>query len=255
MSKLKIMFAAALIAVMSTQLHAQDTDKMIRKMWKMIKTEVNGTEVKPKHDHLVIVFNKKGEFIETAKFEETHVGEWKLNDDKSKIIITDKTMEGKVTELEIVDIDDNHLALKNFDGEPSKTVYFIPLPKKKAVTLTNKEFLLCKEWTIDKSDKPETVGMKFVFNYNKTFVILNQGSHVPLSSGKWEMTKDHKTLYMDMKEEGQKLELDIEKLHRHELILKSKDGGTKHFVDHRLTSTSTASTTEDAGEAEEEAAE
>lgn len=221
-------------AVCFGQAKAQ-TEKMLSKMWKMIKTEVNGSEVKPKHDHLVVVFDKKGKFVETAKFEETHEGKWKLSDDKTEIIVTDMTLEGKNITYKIKDLDENHLALEGFDGEPNKTVYFIPLPKKKAVYLTTKEFVLCKEWTIDKSDKAETIGMKFVFNHNKTFVILNEGTHVPLSTGKWEMSKDHKTLYMDMKEEGQRLELDIETLHRHELELKSKDGNTKHFVDHRLT--------------------
>lgn len=225
----------AFFAVISLNHANAQTEKALQKMWKMIKTEVNGAEVKPKHDHLVVVFDKKGKFVETAKFEETHEGKWKLSDDKTEIVITDMTLEGKNITLKIKDLDETHLALEGFDGEPNKTVYFIPLSKKKAVYLTTKEYLMCKEWTIDKSDKAETVGMKFVFNHNKTFVILNQGSHTPLSTGKWEMSKDHKTLFMEMKEEGQKLELSIESLHRHELALKSKDGNVKHFVDHRLT--------------------
>lgn len=231
----KILLTTALVAVFSIGQVKAQTEKTLQKMWKMIKTEVNGAEVKPKHDHLVLVFGKKGKFVETAKFEETHEGKWKLSDDKTEIVVTDMTLEGKNLTFKIKDLDDNHLAIQGFDGEPNKVVYFIPLSKKKAVYLTTKEYLLCKEWTIDKSDKEETIGMKFVFNHNKTFVILNQGSHVPLSTGSWEMSKDHKTLYMDMQEEGQKLELKIETLHRHELALKSEEGSIKHFVDHRLT--------------------
>ena len=46
----------------------------------MIKTEVNGEEVKPKHDKLILDIDKrKNAFTITAAFEETHEGYWEID--------------------------------------------------------------------------------------------------------------------------------------------------------------------------------
>lgn len=201
----------------------------------MIKAEVNGSEVKdPDHEQLIIEFEKKGEFTITAKFEETHKGTWKLSDDKRKLILNDQTAKQETIML-MTDLDDSHLALRNFDNKPNKTVYFIPLNKKKAMHLNHKEYLLAKTWTVDKSEKEETIGTRFVFSVNKTFVIVPLHTNTPIASGDWEMSEDKNFITMEMKEDGQELKLEIKTLHRHELVLENKENGfIKHFVDHKL---------------------
>lgn len=223
-------------------------EKILSKRWKMYSVMVNGEKAKPEHEKMVIEFKKNGQFTITAVFEETHNGTWKLSDDKTKLILNDKTFD-KERVLEIKELDETHLSLSNYDNDPNKVLSFIPISKGKAMHLNHKEYLLCKRWTVTKSDKEEHQGIHYVFNVNKSFVILPANSHTPISTGKWTMSADKKTIHLDIKDENvteemKQLDLEVETLHRHKLVLVNpKNGFKKELSDEKLSSKSTESST------------
>ena len=235
-------------------------EKLLINKWKMIKTIKNGAEVDPTHEKLMIEFlKKKKQYIVTAHLEETHKGSWSLSEDGTKIILIDAdTKKEKI--VDILKIDKLHLNISHFDGESDAVVIeTIPLGKGKAVHLTHKEHLIVKAWHVYESDKELNIGLLMEFKVDKTFIMLPNGSKVPVASGKWHLSDDGTKIIMDMKEEGRTMELTIIELHTHDLVLKQEDSGmTNKFHDRRIENqkekAAKAEKTESEGTVEEEAA-
>ena len=212
---------------------AQDIDKDIINEWKMIKTEVDGEPVDPVHEKLILELNKNNTFTITAAYEETHTGTWEFNKDKSKVILTDDIRDYK-QELKILDYDDKHLALGNFDGE-NMNMFFIPLGKKKNKHLNHVEHSIAKRWTCFKSTEEKNIGLMVEFKPDMTFIMIPYGFDIPLATGTWKLSEDKKHVLIE-KREGGHLELEIIERHKHELVLKSNESdAVNHFHDPQLT--------------------
>ena len=211
-------------------------EKLLINKWKMIKTLKSGVEIEPTHEKLTIEFIKKNkQFLVTAYLEETHKGSWSLSEDGKKVTLIDAdTKEEKV--IDIIKIDKLHLNISHFDGLSDNVVIeTIPLGKGKAVHLTHKEHLIAKAWHVYESDKELNIGLLMEFKVDKTFIMLPEGSKLPVASGKWHLSDDNSKIILDMKEEGRTMELTIVELHTHDLVLKQEDSGvTNKFHDRRI---------------------
>lgn len=214
-------------SVLSFAIFAQDIEKDIINEWKMIKTEIDGEPASPVHEKLILELSKKNTFTITAEYEETHTGTWEFNQDKSKIILTDDIRDYK-QELNILDYDDAHLALGNFDGK-NMNIYFIPLGKKKHQDLTHVEHSVAKRWTCYKSTEDKNVGLMIEFKADKTFILIPDGFKVPVATGTWEITDDNKHVQVQ-KREGGVLDLEIIERHKHELVLKSTESDAINYL-------------------------
>jgi hypothetical protein len=215
---------------------AHPNEKLLINKWKMIKTLKNGAEIDPTHDKLTIEFLKKNkQYVVTAQLEETHKGSWSLSADGKKITLVDTDTKKEKT-IDILKIDKLHLNISHFDGESDEVVIeTIPLGKGKAIHLTHKEHLIAKAWHVYESDKETNIGLLMEFKVDKTFIMLPNGSKVPVASGKWHLSDDNGKIIMDMKEAGRTMELTIVELHTHDLILKQEESGvTNKFHDRRI---------------------
>ena len=223
------LFTLSLVAasfISNSFAQSADYEKDVVNSWKMIKTEVNGEEVEPKHDKLILDIDKrKNAFTITAAYEETHEGFWELENDK--LILTDLETE-EVKTLDITQLSDDHLTVKGYD-DPNTVLHFIPASKK-SMDLNHKEFLVAKKWTIYKSDKASNIGTRIEFKHDKTFVLLPWGYQVPTMSGKWHLNEDNSKLIIDAREDGAHIEIDILELHKHELVLKFDDLGVTEYL-------------------------
>lgn len=225
---------AALVLQSCAMFEGDSKEAHLTNDWKMIKETKDGKEIKPKHDNLVFEFNKKdNEYSFTADFEETHTGTWEFNEDKTAVILNDVDTKKSQT-LPIKELDRTHLALSGFDGKGT-VIYMTPLKNKDSRELTHKEHLVAKKWHIFESDNPENLATLFEFKTDKTFIIIPYQQKVPVFSGNWELSDDNKKLIIDRREDGEHLELDIEKLSRHEMVLKdSESGAVNKFHDRDL---------------------
>ena len=219
------LFVAALLAI---SVKAQDVDKakVIINKWKIIKAEDNGAEIEPKHGKMILEIKKGNEYSVSAAFEETHSGTWKIDGDN--LILTDSEVD-EVRTLAIKQLDDAHLALQGYDSE-SEVYHLIPVSGKKMVDLNHKEFLVSKKWTVYKSDKDENVGMRLEFKPDMTFIMIPYGYKVPVATGRWKLNDDNTKMLIDRREDDGHMELTIEELHKHELVLKFDETGTTNYL-------------------------
>ncbi len=225
-TKLFTLSVLASFFITNTFAQSSEYEKKITNSWKMIKTEIDGKEVEPKHDKLILDIDKrKNAFTITAAYEETHEGFWEIENDK--LTLTDLATQ-EIKSLDITELSDNHLTVKGFDG-PNSVLHFIPTSKN-AIDLNHKEFLVAKKWTIYKSDKKENIGTRIEFKHDKTFVLLPWGYQVPTMSGKWHLNDDNTKLIIDAREDGAHIEISILELHKHELVLQFDDLGITEYL-------------------------
>ncbi len=234
----KLSLLALSFVLVSTASYAGDVSKLIVKRWKLVKETEGGKEITPKHERLVIEFEKNGEFIIEAAYEETHKGTYTISEDKKSVILDDEISKEKKT-LTIERIDKDHLNLGGFDG--ATTVVEMVPSKKNEDHLTNRELLIVNKWHCHKSDEESNVEMVIEFHRDHTYVIIPRGSKIPTVYGDWKLDpNDNHKILLEIKAKGQKgehLELQIVgEPQTHELVLKNagEDGITNHFRDHEL---------------------
>lgn len=220
--------------VFASSANAQDFAKQVINKWKMTHFFENGSEVKPKHDKLLITFNKKNEFVISAAYEETHKGTYTVDAEAKTITIKDKWSKDEKV-LNVKEVTDDHIIIDGYDGEGS-SMECVPLSSSKAQHLSHKETLLAKRWTIYKSDKAHNLDMVFEFKHDYTFVAIPFGHKLPVAQGEWKMSDDQAKLILDMLEDGEHLELNINSLHKHEMILHNPESNvSNYFHDEKLT--------------------
>ena len=234
MNKKVIQLFAILFVAIATQVNAQDFKKLIVNKWKMTHTYENGSEVKPKHEQLLIIFGKKNEFTISAAYEETHRGTYSIDESAKTVTIKDKWSKEE-TVLTVKEVTKDHIIIDGYDGANS-SIECVPLSHSKAQHLSHKETLLAKRWTIYRSDKAHNLDMVFEFRHDYTFVAIPYGHKLPVAQGEWKMSDDHKKVIMDMLDNGDHLELEIQSIHKHELILHNPESNvSNYFHDEKLT--------------------
>lgn len=224
--RLTITLLAAIGLAFSSLAQEADKAKQIINKWKIIKAEDNGATIDPPHGKMVLDIKKGNEYTVSAAFEETHKGTWKI--DGENLVLTD-TEANETRTLAIKQLDEGHLTIQGYDSE-TQALHFIPISGKKMVNLNHKEFLCAKKWTVYKSDKNENVGMRLEFKPDMTFVMIPYGYKVPVASGDWKLSEDKQKMLIERREDGGHMELSIEELHKHELVLKFDEKGTTNFM-------------------------
>ncbi len=213
---------------------ANDVSKLISKRWKLIKETEGGKEIKPKHEKLVIEFNKKGEFVVEAAYEETHRGTYKVAADGKSIILNDEISKEEKT-LSIERVDKHHLNLGEFDG--ATTIIEMQPAKKNEDHLTNRELLIVNTWHCYKSDEPTNVDLVIEFHKDHSYVIIPAGYKIPTAVGDWKLDpNDNSKIVLDSKDEKH-LEIEIiGEIETHTIVLKNsgEEGITNHFRDQEL---------------------
>lgn len=230
----RLTFLALSFVLVSTASYAGDVSKLIVKRWKLVKETEGGKEIKPKHEKLVIEFEKNGEFVIEAAYEETHRGTYKISEDQKSVILNDEISKEEKT-LSIDRIDKHHLNLGGFDG--ATTVIEMVPAKKNEDHLTNRELLIVNRWHCFKSDEESNVELVIEFHKDHSYVIIPRGSKIPTATGDWKVDpNDNNKLLLDMREDGQHLELQIVEIETHVIVLKSldEDGITNHFRDEEI---------------------
>lgn len=231
--KNKFTLSFLLTAFLSFASFAQNLEKDLVNKWKMIKTELDGKSVTPVHDKLILELKKDKTFLITAAFEETHSGSWTLSDDKKKVTLKDSDSD-YIQDLTILDTDDNHLTLGNFDAK-DMTLSFIPLGKDKNQHLDHVEHSLVKKWTCFETTNDQSLGMMLEFKADKTFLIIPLGYKIPVAAGSWKLNDSKDKILVD-KQDGGHMELTIVERHKHELVLKQDDTEVvNHFHDPKYT--------------------
>ena len=228
MKSIKLTITLFMTVLLAFSVQAQDLDKAktIINKWKIIKAEDKGAEIEPKHGKMILEIKKGNVYTVSAAFEETHAGTWKIDGDN--LVLTD-TESNEIRSVAIKQLDEAHLAIQGYDSE-SEVYHLIPVSGKKMVDLNHKEFLVSKKWTVFKSDKTENVGMRLEFKPDMTFVMIPYGYKVPVATGKWQLNDDNTKMLIDKREDGGHMELSIEELHKHELVLKFDETGTTNFL-------------------------
>jgi len=232
--KITSLFLGFILLSSITMAMANDNAKLLIGKWKLIKETETGKEITPRHTKLIIEFTKKGEFTVTAAYEETHKGTYTLEENGTKVALTDlKSKEVKT--LSIEKIDKNHLNLGNFDG--ATTVIEMTPSKKNEMHLSHREHLVVNEWHCFESDDSTNIELVIEFHKDLTYVIIPRGYKIPASFGDWHIdVKDDNKILLDKKEGEEHLELQIIEITTHEIVLKSleEDGITNHFRDEEL---------------------
>lgn len=227
---LSLFLCSTLISAKSNQ----DSEKLLRGKWKLVKETENGKEITPKHSKLVIEFTKKGEFNITAAYEETHKGTYRLEENGTKVVLNDEISKEEKT-LTIEKIDKNHLNLGGFDG--ATTVIEMTPFSKKDMHLTHREHLVVNKWHCYQSEDSSNVELVIEFHSDKTYVIIPAGFRIPTATGDWHIEDNEPNkILLDKKEDGEHLELEIVEIKTHTIILKSleENGITNHFRDEQM---------------------
>jgi len=230
--KIAILFLGLLLLASSAT--ATDNAKLLVGKWKLIKETEEGKEIAPRHTKLVVEFTKKGEFTVTAAYEETHNGTYKLEENGTKVVLTD-VKSNEVKTLLIEKIDKNHLNLGGFDG--ATTVIEMTPSKKSEMHLSHREHLVVNKWHCFESEDSTNLELVIEFHKDLTYVIIPNGYRVPVAYGDWHIdAKDDNKILLEKKEEDGHLELEIVEITTHEIVLKSleEDGITNHFRDEKL---------------------
>ncbi len=226
------LLALGFLLITATQ--ANDVSKLITKRWKLVKETAEGKEITPKHEKLVIEFNKKGEFVVEAAYEETHRGTYKVSADGKTIILNDEISKEEKS-LSIQRIDKHHLNLGEFDG--ATTIIEMQPAKKSEDHLTNRELLIVNTWHCYKSDEPTNVDLVIEFHKDHSYVIIPGGYKIPTAVGDWKLdSNDNSKIILDSKDEKH-LEIEIiGEIETHTIVLKNsgEDGITNHFRDQEL---------------------
>jgi uncharacterized protein (TIGR03066 family) len=224
-----ILFSSFLIAK-----NASDNGKLLIGKWKLIKETEAGKEIEPRHTKLLIEFTKKGEFTVTAAYEETHKGTYTLEENDTKVVLTDISTK-EVRTLTIEKIDKNHLNLGDFDG--TTTVIEMTPAKKNEMHLSHREHLVVNKWHCFESSDSSNIELVIEFHKDLTYVIIPFGFKVPVAYGDWHIdAEDENKILLEKKNNPEHLELEIVEITTHEIILKSleESGITNHFRDEKL---------------------
>jgi hypothetical protein len=223
-----------LVSMMSFASAQNDTKKLIKGKWKLVKETDGGKEITPKHSKLMIEFDKKGSFTVTAAYEETHKGSYTISEDGKKLTLNDEVSKD-IKELVIEKIDKEHLNVSDFDGVG--TVIEMTPAKGKDVDLSHREHLIVNRWHCYKSDEESNIELLIEFHSDRTYVIIPRGYKIPVATGDWKVDSENgNQILMDKREDGEHLELDILEIHTHTITLKNsgEDGITNHFRDEKL---------------------
>lgn len=201
-------------------------EKWLAQKWKMWKVEQDGEEIEPENSRVILELKKDFSYVITTEYEMTHRGTWTLDEN---ILVLNDLVTTKEIKLPVTTLDETHLVIEDYKVEGT-TTYLTPVTHKDAIHLSHKEHLIAKKWRVYESTKTRNVGAFYEFHEDKSFVYMPAGMSIPASSGKWELSEDHKTITLTVKKTKEVYELAVEELHRHELVLKNTDTGTTNYL-------------------------
>ncbi len=232
---MRLVFSIVVVLTMVSTFAQGSYEKLIVKKWKLVKEFDKASEIEPKHEHLIMVFKKSGDYTIKASYEESHSGKWRIGGKNNNRLILHDEANDEEKMLSILQLDKNHLNLGNFDG-PTTIVHFTPMEKNREEHLNHKEHLIAKKWHVFESGKAALIHALYEFKEDYTFFILPEGHKVPLYTGKWSLSNNKKELLIHRREDGKDIIMEIIEIHTHVMVLKNKEtDDSMTFHDLKLT--------------------